>query len=88
MDPENEIPPPLPLQREELPLFAKRGEGRFSEEHVFSIMDPLVTQSIVGSWRSASMSPQASIGNRARRRANHDEKHELPGHRVGRALLG
>jgi hypothetical protein len=26
------------------PFLEKRGEGRFSEEHVFSIMDSLVTQ--------------------------------------------
>jgi len=46
----------FPLQREELPLFgrrpigplarrAKRGEGRFSEDYVFSIMDSLVIAS-------------------------------------------
>ena len=56
MDIEDQIPPPLPLQKGELPLFgrrpigplarrAKRGKGRFSEQYVFSIMDSLVTES-------------------------------------------
>jgi len=35
--------PSLYFKREEFPSLEKRGQGRFSEEHVFSIMDSLVT---------------------------------------------
>jgi hypothetical protein len=54
MDIEDQIPPPLPLlaaqalaQRAKgrnYPSLAKRGEGRFSEQYVFSIMDSLVNR--------------------------------------------
>jgi len=49
IDIENQIPPSLPClpagrlyKREEFPSLEKRGEGRFSKEYVFSIMDSLV----------------------------------------------
>jgi hypothetical protein len=36
---------PSLYKRRNYPSLAKRGEGRFSEEYVFSIMDSLVIQS-------------------------------------------
>jgi len=43
MDIEDQIPPPLPLQKGgNYPSLAKRGKGRFSEQYVFSIRDSFV----------------------------------------------
>jgi hypothetical protein len=43
MDIEDQIPPPLPLQKGGIsPSLAKRGQGRFSQQYVFSIMDSFV----------------------------------------------
>jgi len=36
---------PSPLKREEYPSLAKRGQGRFSDKYVCSIMDSLVKPS-------------------------------------------
>jgi hypothetical protein len=49
----HKIPPNLPLQREELyPSLAKRGEGRFSDVRVNSLLSPLITDELVKSRHS------------------------------------
>jgi len=68
MDVEDQIPPTLPLQKGGIsplwypfPVFkqAKRGWGRFLQQHVFSIMDSLVSmvRTVINDvWRNESMS--------------------------------
>ena len=44
MDIKAQIPPALPLQKGGIPSLAKRGQGRFSQQYVFSIMDSLISK--------------------------------------------
>jgi hypothetical protein len=64
MDTEDQIPPPLPLQKGGItPLWQRGGEGRFSEAYFFFIMDSLVKDRIPDQVRNDNIVKSLLLGH-------------------------